>query len=311
MAVARPPRRGLGRRPRSRGRSSGGRRRRSAGGDASAAAGGARGKGDPGPGGDGRRRAILASRGRDRGDRRLSAPAESPPGANPMSDSRGGGSGRRSRAGTPATSATQATPPAASLATFSQRIRAGLSIRHDNPNRPTVCPTLRTASGWVGAWSRAARAFPEGFGTPGGTQSHQSSTAGPVCRASMRDRPPRCPTQPRFPWASRCTCVAAIVVRRFGRDHEQGIRAHPDARSRDPGGAPRGDRLRGSEANRVGRRAQARHLLGDAQARLRDPSTDRGRLPLLPVPDRGRAPRRARPQPADRRRGAALPDLQG
>ena len=64
-------------------------------------------------------------------------------------------------------------------------------------------------------------------------------------------------------------------------------------------------------ADRVRRDAQARHLVGHAQARLRDPPAHRGRLPPLPLREAERAARRAQPQPADRRRRPALPDLQG
>ena len=56
---------------------------------------------------------------------------------------------------------------------------------------------------------------------------------------------------------------------------------------------------------------KAEKVVGDAQARLRDPPAHRGRLPLLPLRDRGPGARRPRPQPEDHRRRPALPDLQG
>ena len=64
-------------------------------------------------------------------------------------------------------------------------------------------------------------------------------------------------------------------------------------------------------ADRVGGQPQERQRLGHAQARLRDPPADRGRLPVLPLRDRRLAARRPQPQPEDRRRRAPLPDLQG
>ncbi len=61
------------------------------------------------------------------------------------------------------------------------------------------------------------------------------------------------------------------------------IRTCPDARSGGPGRASRGDRGRGAQADRVGRRAQARRRLGRAQDGVRDRAAKRGRLSLLPL----------------------------
>ena len=142
-------------------------------------------------------------------------------GASPMSGSSGGGSGRRIRLGSPTSAKAQPITAAASLATFCQRIRAGLPIAPYNPG------------GCDGAPPRAARfAF-------------AIAPGGPEC--------------------------SAIVARR--RESATRIRARPDARSGDPGGAPGRDRGRGAAADRVRRLPQARHRLGDAQARLRDPAS--------------------------------------
>ena len=70
------------------------------------------------------------------------------------------------------------------------------------------------------------------------------------------------------------------------------------------------DRRRGSD-HVVGRDRRAQRRLAHARPRLRDPPPARGRVPPDPVQGLAEPDRRDLAQPADRRRGAAVPDHQG
>ena len=102
---------------------------------------------------------------------------------------------------------------------------------------------------------------------------------------------------------------AAIVVRRLtpSREYELVLMLDPDIPDE------RREQITAEARKRIesGRFPQAGHRLGHAQDGLRDRPAHRGRLSALPLRDGWRAARRPEPQPADRRRRPALPDLQG
>ncbi len=126
----------------------------------------------------------------------------------------------------------------------------------------------------------------------------------PHAAASLLRRPVSGPLAPAILGVAR----ALIRTRRrySTRQYELVLMLDPEAADE-----ARPERRRGRvRASRASGALKARRL-GRSQDGLRDRAAQRGRLPVLPLRDRCAAPRRARPQPEDRRRRAAISDLQG